>query len=174
MLSGGSSKIYIIVYRTCFLFFVSVLYRSCTISRDAGYYVDDLHHDLPNVGNTWTAVNYSKSHSNTRYNTLPRSTARRFPSKIAQRDDSVANNFCIAWLDVRLVTWYISITIFTLNGNTIAIGDTSFRLGMTTVCCYTVRHSKCKSSASIVLLQKFIEGKATTVTVFSSPYLVHW
>ena len=59
----------------------------------AGYYLDDLHHDLPNVRNISTAVNYSKSHFNIRYDTLPRNSARQFPSKIAKRNDSVANDF---------------------------------------------------------------------------------
>ena len=59
----------------------------------AAYYLDDLHHDLPNVGNTSTTVKYCKSHFNIRYDTLSRSTTRQFASKIAKRDGSVENDF---------------------------------------------------------------------------------
>ena len=66
-------------------------------------------------------------------------------------------------LNVRVVIWYISIISFTWNNSTIAVGYTSFRLGTTTLCCFTMWHSERKSSTPIVLLRKFINGKAATV-----------
>ena len=90
MLPSGSSKNYMTedTFPGLDLYYTDLAQLLVT----AGYYLDDLHHDLPNVRNSSTAVKYKKSHFNIRYDTLSPSTARRFASKIPKRDDSVADD----------------------------------------------------------------------------------
>ena len=148
----------------------------------AAYYQDDLHHDLPNVGNTSTTVKYCKLHFNIRYDTLSRSNTRQFASKIAKRDDSVEHDFLhcpverprgdMVNLDhhLHLERQYNSSEVYKFKVR----NEHSLLLR-----CYTIWHSKCKSGASIVLPQKFIQGRAATVFVpifvnyyFTTPYFI--
>ena len=94
-----------------------------------------------------------KWHFNIRYRTLYH-VALLLDFKLPSGMTSLWMTFCVALLNVREVTWYMLIIIFTWNDNSIAVGCTSVRLATPSVCCYTIWHSECSSSASIVLLHK--------------------
>ena len=99
----------------------------------AGYYLDEV----------YTVTCPTCETPRIRYDTLRRSTARRLASIFPTWMTALRMTFCIALLNVRAVTWYISIIIiFTWNDYTIAARYTSFRLGTTTVCGYATWHSK--------------------------------
>ena len=101
------------------------------------------------------------------------STACRLASKLPSGMTALRTTSSIALLNIRVVTQYLTIIIFTCDDDTIAVGYTTFRSGTTAVCCDTIWNYKCKASASNVLLQKFIQGKAATA-VFLLSYIVHW